>query len=85
MGYVPFVLNKNIFIGYVVKKIGSNYQGNLEFLLRTKNNIFTQTSQNILKKIIKKFINQILFFVTKNEFEKYLSLDNSNLTFFSYD
>ena len=85
MGYVPFVLNKNIFIGYVVKKVGSNYQGNLEFLLRTKNNIFTQTSQNILKKIIKKFINQILFFAGKNEFDKYLSLDNSNLTFFSYD
>jgi hypothetical protein len=86
MGYVPFVLNNIISYGYVVlyvKKDGVN--GNLEFLISEKSSLFTiGKNENIIIKLIKLILNNLLFFYKKNEFSKYISLENSKIYFFKY-
>ena len=86
MGYVPFVLNNIISCGYVVlyvKKGGIN--GNLEFLISEKNSLFTiGKNENIIRKLIKLILNNLLFFSKKNEFSKYISLKSSKINFFRY-
>lgn len=87
MGYVPFVLNNIISYGYVVlyvKKVGVN--GNLEFLISEKNSLFTidKKQKNIIKKLIKLILNNLLFFIKKTEFSKYISLKSSKICFFKY-
>ena len=86
MGYVPFVLNNIISYGYVVlyvKKDGVN--GNLEFLISEKNSLFTiGKNENIIRKLIKLILNNLLFFSKKNEFSKYISLKSSKINFFRY-
>ena len=86
MGYVPFVLNNIINYGYVVlyvKKDGVN--GNLEFLISEKNYLFTiGENENIIRKLIKLILNNLLFFSKKTEFSKYISLKGSKINFFRY-
>jgi len=86
MGYVPFVANNIINYGYVVLNIKEKVNGNLEFLLSEKNSLFTihKQQKNTIKKLIKLILNNLLFFVKKNEFSKYISLESSKISFFKY-
>lgn len=86
MGYVPFVANNIISYGYAVLNIKEKVNGNLEFLISEKNSLFTIDKQqkNIIKKLIKSILNNLLFFVKKNEFSKYISLESSKICFFKY-
>ena len=86
MGYVPFVLNNIISYGYVVLYVKKGcVNGNLEFLISEKNSLFTiGKNENIIRKLIKLILNNLLFFSKKNEFSKYISLKSSKINFFRY-
>ena len=85
MGYVPFILKKQLRYSYVVLNVGENRNGYLEFLLNEKTPIFnTNTEQNFIILFIKKTLNKLLFFFKKNDFTKLISIKNSKIKFFSY-
>lgn len=87
MGYVPFILDKNLRYGYVVLKVTEKVNGNLEFLLNDKSSLFNSRldkKDNLIKKLIKGILNNLLFFMKQNNFTKLISLKNSKINFFRY-
>jgi hypothetical protein len=87
MGYVPFILNDNLRYGYVVIKVNEKDNGNLEFLLNEKSSLFSLSlggKDNLIKKLIKNILNNLLFFKKQNNFTKLISLENSKINFFRY-
>ena len=87
MGYVPFILDNNLRYGYVVLKVNEEVNGNLEFLLNEKSSLFSLSldrENNLIKRLIKKILNNLLFFMKKNNFTKLVSLENSKIKFFRY-
>ena len=83
-GYVPFEKDDKIYASYMARYISNNYQGNLNFLLRNENTPFDASKGNFVFKLIKIFLNYSLFFLKKNEFCDYISIENSKITFFKY-
>ena len=87
MGYVPFILDNNLRYGYVVIKVNEKVNGNLEFLLNEKSSLFSLSldgQDNLIKKLIKNILNNLLFFMKQNNFTKLISLENSKINFFRY-
>ena len=87
MGYVPFILDNNLRYGYVVIKVNEKVNGNLEFLLNEKLSLFSSSldgENNLIKKLIKNILNNLLFFMKQNNFTKIISLENSKINFFRY-
>ena len=87
MGYVPFILDNNLRYGYVVIKVNEKVNGNLEFLLNEKSSLFSLSldgKDNLIKKLIKNILNNLLFFMKQNNFTKLISLENSKINFFRY-
>ena len=87
MGYVPFILDNNLRYGYVVLKVNEKVNGNLEFLLNEKSSLFSLSldgKDNLIKKLIKNILNNLLFFKKQNNFTKLISLENSKINFFRY-
>ena len=87
MGYVPFILDNNLRYGYVVIKVNEKVNGNLEFLLNEKSSLFSSSldgKDNLIKKLIKNILNNLLFFMKQNNFTKLISLENSKINFFRY-
>ena len=91
MGYVPFVLNKKLNFGYVVLYLKKKGNGNLEFLLNEKSNLFNIYENGTpVKKVIKKILNKLLslvniiLLVKKNNFTKVVSIKDSKFNFFTY-
>ena len=87
MGYVPFILDNNLRYGYVVIKVNEKVNGNLEFLLNEKSSLFSLSldgKNNLIKKLIKNILNNLLFFMKQNNFTKLISLENSKINFFRY-
>ena len=87
MGYVPFILDNNLRYGYVVINLNKKVNGNLEFLLNEKLSLFSSSldgKNNVIKKLIKIILNNLLFFMKQNNFTKLISLENSKINFFRY-
>jgi len=87
MGYVPFILDNNLRYGYVVINVNKKVNGNLEFLLNEKSSLFSLSLDekgNLIKKLIKNILNNLLFFMKQNNFTKLISLENSKINFFRY-
>ena len=89
MGYVPFILDNNLRYGYVVINVNEKVNGNLEFLLneRSSASLFSLSlhgKENLIKKIIKNILMNLLFFVKQNNLTKLISLKNSKIKFFRY-
>ena len=85
IGYVPFILKNQLRYGYAVFYEQENKRGFLEFLLSQKSNIFdTKSKQNLIKLLIKKFLNMLLFFVKINNFTKLISIKKYKVKFFQY-
>jgi hypothetical protein len=87
MGYVPFILDNNLRYGYVVINVNKKVNGNLEFLLNEKSSLFSLSldgKDNLIKKLIKNILNNLLFFMKQNNFTKLISLENSKINFFRY-
>ena len=85
MGYVPFILNNKLSYGYVAFNINEKSNGNLEFLLCEKSPLFSVNEKdNWVKKIIKKILNNLIFFTKKNNFSKLISLKENKIKFFKY-
>tara|TARA_B110000483_G_C18049393_1_gene485868 strand:- start:54 stop:809 length:756 start_codon:yes stop_codon:yes gene_type:complete len=85
MGYVPFILNNNLTYGYVVIEVNEKVNGNLEFLLNEKSSLLSLDGKdNLIKKLIKNILNNLLFFMKQNNFTKLISLENSKINFFRY-
>ena len=87
MGYVPFILENNLRYGYVVIKVNEKVNGNLEFLLNEKLSLYSSSldgENNLIKKLIKNILNNLLFFMKQNNFTKLISLENSKINFFRY-
>lgn len=86
MGYVPFISNNDLRYGYVVLNITEKVNGNLEFLLCEKSSLFNISKKdNLIKKLIKKTFNNLIFFSKKNNFSKLISLKESKINFFKYN
>ena len=86
MGYVPFILDNNLRYGYVAINVNEKVNGNLEFLLCEKLSLFSVCGKgNLIKKLIKKTLNNMLFFLKKNNFSKLISLKESKINFFKYN
>lgn len=86
MGYIPFVHNNRIKYGYTVIKKNEENNGCLEFLLNEKSPIFNvHPNQNLFKLYIKKFLNKLIFFYSKNDFTKLISIKDNKIKFFSYN
>ena len=87
LGYVPFVSGveeNNINYGYVAINIGEKV-GKLEFILNDTGPIFTvYDSDNFIKSFLKKLLNYLTFFKTKNSLSKIISIDDAELSFFKY-
>ena len=83
-GYVPFLKDGNIHIGYVVKYIEKNDEGNLEFRLRTNKPFinFVPKPNRLTSKILFLLLRIITFPIKVSEFEEVISLTKSNLSFF---
>ena len=87
MGYVPFILDNNLRYGYVVINVNKKVNGNLEFLLNEKSSLFSLSldgKDNLIKKLVKNILNNLLFFMKQNNFTKLISLENSKINFFRY-
>ena len=85
IGYVPFILKNQLRYGYAVFCLEENTNGFLEFVLSQKSNIFdTKSKQNLIKLLIKKFLNMLLFFVKSNDFTKLISIKKYKVKFFQY-
>jgi hypothetical protein len=85
MGYVPFILKKQLRYGYAVFYVKENTKGFLEFLLSQKTNIFdTESKQNLIKLLIKKFLNMLLFSIKINNFKKLITIKKYKVKFFQY-
>ena len=88
MGYVPFILNKRLFFGYIVIHIKEKKSsGNLELLLFDKCQMFkTFENNHMIKKLIKKILNSLAdkFFQKNYGFEKIVSIGKSKVKFFQY-
>jgi len=88
MGYVPFVLKNQLRYGYVALNVNKKNNNYLEFLLNEKSPIIslsTSGKQNLIRLSIKKILNKLLFFLTKNAFTKLISIKESKINFFLYD
>ena len=87
MGYVPFILKDQLRYGYVALNVNEKKNGCLEFLLNEKSTIFSSPppSTNVIRLVIKKIINKLLFFVRQNGFTKLVSIKESKIYFFTYD
>ena len=84
MGYVPFFLNNKINVAYVANFVEKDNSGNLEFILREKTPLFNQKTGKTSRKVIKTILNKLVFFARKNEFTKYISINRSQINFFTY-
>ena len=84
-GYIPFEKNGKIFASYMARYISNNNDGNLDILLRNHDNLFDISGGNIIKRVIKLTLNSILFFIKKNDFNKYITIKKSKITFFQYE
>ena len=56
----------------------------LNILLREQSYLFNNVKGSFIKKFIKLLINKIFFFIKKNDFTKYITIENSRITFFQY-
>lgn len=83
-GYVPFLKNGNIHIGYVVKYVEKNNGGNLEFTLRTNKPFinFVSKPNQLAEKILFFLLRIISFPIKVSEFDEVISLPKSDLSFF---
>ena len=85
IGYVPFILKNQLRYGYAVFYVEENKNGFLEFVLSQKSNIFeTESKQNLIKLLVKNFLNMLLFSVKVNNFTKLISIKKSKVKFFQY-
>ena len=83
-GYIPFEYNGKVFVSYMVKHLKDNFNGRLNILLREQSYLFNNVKGSFIKKFIKLLINKIFFFIKKNAFTKYITIENSRITFFQY-
>ena len=85
IGYVPFILKNQLRYGYAVFYVEENTNGFLEFVLSQKSNIFKiESKQNLIKLLIKKFLNMLLFSVKVNDLTTLISIKKSKVKFFQY-
>ena len=86
MGYVPFILKKQLRYGYAVLNVNEKKNGCLEFLLNEKTAIFNiNKKKNLIKFFINKILNIFIFFIKKNDFTEIISIKECKINFFSYD
>ena len=83
-GYVPFLKDEKINIGYIVKYLDEENEGNLELRLRNNQDLknFISRKENYLINFIRK---SILFFLSSikiSEFCEKISIENSKIEFF---
>ena len=83
LGYIPFIINGKIYVSYVVTHVADNIESDLDILVRDKFPIYTHFDNNLVKNCIKLVLNKLLFFLRKNEFEKYISV-KSKIQFYTY-
>ena len=83
-GYVPFLIDGNIHIGYVVKYIEENGGGNLEIRLRANKSLssFFPQSNRLIIKILYKVVQVITSPIKVSWFNKVVTLTESGLTFY---
>ncbi len=83
-GYVPFLKDEKINIGYVVKYLDEQNEGNLELRLRNNQDVknYLSLENGLLKKVIKKSILFILSFIKISEFCEKISIENSKIEFY---
>ena len=65
------------------RKHTGNIESDLDILVRDKFPIYTHFDNNLVKNCIKLVLNKLLFFLRKNEFEKYISV-KSKIQFYTY-
>ena len=83
-GYVPFIMNENIYISYVVKYIGNIFEGNLEFILR-KNisaKYFSTPETSFIKNVLRKLSLFIMSPIKISEFSSKISIKDSKMEFY---
>lgn len=84
LGYVPFVDEITGFKSYVYAAINAGKKiGKLEFILNQSQPILSiYHKDNIVKKTIKKILNFLIYFKSKNDFLKLVTIDNAEVIFF---
>ena len=83
-GYVPFLKNGKIHLGYIAKYIERDFDGKLQLILRVNKPFiyFVSYPKRLLKKIIYFLFKIYTYPIQVSEFSETITLENSKLDFF---